>query len=129
MLLRQIVLVMLLSSAMLAQSPTAQSGGANQNQNTLGAGPPSGPPPRSDNGLAQMRDDLNKMESLNLNMSSEIEFLRDQNLQILLRTNSQMWTILIRDLRLQVEREEQENPGRSSPPASAPPSAKPSPRP
>ncbi len=57
--------------------------------------------------LAQMREDLNKLESLNLNMSSEIEFLRDQNLQILLRTNSQMWTVLIRDLRRQVEREEQ----------------------
>ncbi len=54
-----------------------------------------------------MRDDLNKLESLNLNMSSEIEFLRDQNLQILLRTNVQMWTIVIRDLREQVAREEQ----------------------
>ena len=42
-----------------------------------------------------------------MNMSSEIEFLRDQNLQILLRTNSQMWTILIRDLRLRIERDEQ----------------------
>lgn len=53
-----------------------------------------------------MRDDLTKLESLNLNMSSEIEFLRDQNLQILLRTNVQMWTIVIRDLREQVAREE-----------------------
>ncbi len=57
--------------------------------------------------LAQMRDDLNRLESLNLNMSSEIEFLRDQNLQILLRTNSQMWTVLIHDLRRQIDREEQ----------------------
>ena len=54
-----------------------------------------------------MGDDLNKLESLNLNMSSEIEFLHDQNLQILLRTNVQMWTILIRDLRQQVARQEQ----------------------
>ncbi len=46
------------------------------------------------------------MESLLGNMSSEIEFLHDQNLQILLRTNAQMWTILIRDLRRQVDREE-----------------------
>jgi hypothetical protein len=57
-----------------------------------------------------MRDDLNKMESLNMNMSGEIMFLRDQNLQILLRTNSQMWTILIRDLRRQLEREELRRP-------------------
>ncbi len=62
-----------------------------------------------------MRDDLNKMESLNLNMSSEIEFLHDQNLQILLRTNSQMWTILIRDLQRQLSREEQQKA--TSPPA------------
>ena len=57
--------------------------------------------------FAQIRDDLNRMESLNLNMSSEIEFLHDQNLQILLRTNSQMWTVLIRDMRRQLERDEQ----------------------
>ena len=60
-----------------------------------------------DDELARMRDDLNKLDSLNLNMSSEIEFLHDQNLQILLRTNSQMWGVLIRDLRRQVEREAQ----------------------
>jgi hypothetical protein len=57
--------------------------------------------------MIQMRDDLNRLESLNQNMSSEIEFLHDQNLQILLRTNSQMWTLLIRDLRRQLDREEQ----------------------
>ena len=71
--------------------------------------PPSPPPTQqhSDDPLAQMRDDLNRLESLNQNMSSEIEFLRDQNLQILLRTNSQMWTVLIRDLQRQIAREEQ----------------------
>jgi hypothetical protein len=54
-----------------------------------------------------MRQDLDRMDSLLLNMSSEIEFLHDQNLQILLRTNSQMWTILLRDMRQQLAREEQ----------------------
>lgn len=63
--------------------------------------------PQAGDDLAQIRDDLNKMESLNMNMSSEIEFLHDQNLQILLRTNSQMWTVLIRDLRRQLARQEQ----------------------
>lgn len=71
-----------------------------------------------------MRDDLNKLESLNMNMTSEILFLRDQNLQILLRTNSQMWTILIRDMRQQIEREEQ----RRAAPQLETPAAKPSPR-
>jgi hypothetical protein len=65
------------------------------------------PPATPDPDLAQMRTDLDRMESLLGNMSSEIEFLRDQNLQILLRTNVQMWTILIRDLRRQVDREAQ----------------------
>jgi len=55
----------------------------------------------------QMRADLNQMESLMGNMQSEINFLRDQNLQILLNTNVRMWTILIRDLRSQLDAEEQ----------------------
>ena len=54
-----------------------------------------------------MRTDLNQMESLMNNMQSEINFLRDQNLQILLNTNVRMWTILIRDLRRQLEEEQQ----------------------
>lgn len=66
--------------------------------------------------LTQMRNDLNNLESLNLNMSSEIEFLRDQNLQILLRTNSQMWTVLIRDLRRQIDREERRRSMSPQPP-------------
>ena len=75
--------------------------------------------------LAQMRDDLNRLESLNLNMSAEIEFLRDQNLQILLRTNSQMWGVLIRDLRRQMDRREQLR-GMSPAPAEHGSAAKPS---
>jgi hypothetical protein len=67
-----------------------------------------------------MRDDLNKLESLNMNMTSEILFLRDQNLQILLRTNSQMWTILIRDMRQQIEREEQRRAAPAERPAAKP---------
>jgi len=115
--MKQIFLVLLFSSALLAQGP-GQSGGAKQ-------GPQAAPQasqqpgrqasPQGTDDLAQMRDDLSRMESLNLNMSSEIEFLRDQNLQILLRTNSQLWTLLIRDLRRQIDREEQR---RAAPPAS-----------
>lgn len=67
-------------------------------------------PTQPSDDLAQIRDDLNRMESLNMNMSSEIEFLHDQNLQILLRTNSQMWTVLLRDMRRQLERDEQRRP-------------------
>ena len=64
------------------------------------------PAPSSDR-VEQMRTDINQMESLMNNMSSEINFLRDQNLQILLNTNVRMWTILLRDLRRQLDDEEQ----------------------
>ena len=63
-----------------------------------------------------MRADLNQMESLMNNMQSEINFLRDQNLQILLNTNVRMWTILIRDLRAQLDDEERKPPSDMHPP-------------
>ena len=108
--MRQMLLLTLLS-LILAQSSFGQRGASTSDQNSVPSGgaqsssSPSSAPANDD--LARMRDDLNKLESLNLNMSSEIEFLHDQNLQILLRTNVQMWTILIRDLRQQVARQEQ----------------------
>ena len=102
--LRQLACVLFLCAALPAQNspqtlsaPNPQTAAAPVQQASTQPG----------DELAQMRDDLNRLESLNLNMSSEIEFLRDQNLQILLRTNVQMWMVLIRDLRRQVEREEQ----------------------
>jgi hypothetical protein len=77
------------------------------------------PAPSSDR-IEQMRTDLNQMESLMNNMSSQINFLRDQNLQILLNTNVRMWTILIRDLRQQLDEQEQRR-------ITEPPSGKPRP--
>jgi hypothetical protein len=67
---------------------------------------PAAPAPQPGDELQQMRADLSRLESLNTVMSTEIEFLHDQNLQILLRTNSQMWTVVMRDLRRLIEREE-----------------------
>src|SRR5208282_2899835 len=84
------------STAQSTQSPPTSS-------QTVGT-----PPAVPGGDLAQMRTDLDRMESLLGNMSSEIEFLRDQNLQILLRSNAQMWTTLIRDLRRQVDREQRD---------------------
>jgi len=75
--------------------------------------PPSTAPVPTDR-IAQMRADLNQMVSLMGNMQSETNFLRDQNLQILLTTNVRMWTILIRDLRRQLD--EEERPGTNPPP-------------
>jgi hypothetical protein len=106
--IRALVFFFFFSSLLLAQDSSAAGAmprtetGQPQAQSAM----PSSPP-QAGNDLSQIRDDLNKMESLNMNMSSEIEFLHDQNLQILLRTNSQMWTILIRDLRRQLALQEQ----------------------
>jgi hypothetical protein len=72
--------------------------------------PPQPPSPQSSDRVEQMRADLNQMESLMNNMQSEINFLRDQNLQILLNTNVRMWTILIRDLRRQLDEEQRRSP-------------------
>jgi hypothetical protein len=100
MIVRKIALVTWLGSALMAQNVSVNPPGQAVPQTQQAPG-------QTGDALAQMRDDLNKLESLNLNMSSEIEFLRDQNLQILLRTNSQMWNVLIRDLRRQIDSEEQ----------------------
>jgi len=105
--IRGVVFMFLFSSILLAQDTTERGGTARTDAVQQPQTPVQASPPRPGDALSQMRDDLNKMDSLNLNMSSEIEFLRDQNLQILLRTNSQMWTVLIHDLRREVELEEQ----------------------
>lgn len=99
---RRFSVVMIFGALLLAQE-SRQTGSAS----TLQSSDQQAVTSQSNDELSQVRDDLNKMESLNMNMSSEIEFLHDQNLQILLRTNSQMWTILIRDMRRQLQQEEQ----------------------
>jgi hypothetical protein len=86
---------LLITQAVVAQQPPSQ---------TL-------PPTAQSSGRSeQMRADLTQMESLMNNMQSQINFLRDQNLQILLNTNVQMWTILIRDLRRQLDDEQRPSP-------------------
>ena len=98
---RRLPLVIICSALLVAQT-SPQTGSVPPAQSS--AQPPG--TTQSNDELSQIRDDLNRMESLNMNMSSEIEFLHDQNLQILLRTNSQMWTTLIRDMRRQLQQEE-----------------------
>ena len=122
--MRQIFFLLLFSSTLCAQSaggqpiPLAQNG---QSQADTAAQSEMRPSPgEAGDDLAQMRTDLNHMESLLNNMSSEITFLRDQNLQILLNSNARMWTILIRDLRLQIDREEQRRTGKRAPSAAEP---------
>jgi hypothetical protein len=119
--MRRVLSLVLLSSTLWAQNTAGQSGSSAQNRHnqavTQGQSVAQPTPGEAADDLAQMRTDLNHMESLLNNMSSEITFLRDQNLQILLNTNARMWTILIRDLRQQIDREEQRRTGKKSPPA------------
>ena len=91
-------------------------------RSALAQQPPSPAPAPADR-ITEMGTDLNQMESLMGNMQSEINFLRDHNLQILLTTNVRMWTILIRDLRRQLDDQERHttNP---APPPPKPPSPK-----
>jgi TolA-binding protein len=103
-----LALLLMIPSELRAQAagqPRAMAQGG-QSQTAASPQPAAQQPATRNDDLTQMRTDLDRMESLLGNMSSEIEFLRDQNLQILLRTNAQMWTMLIRDLRRQVDREE-----------------------
>lgn len=91
----RIALALLLTQSVFAQQPAQTPA----------------PSAQSTDRAEQMRADLNQMESLMNNMQSEINFLRDQNLQILLNTNVRMWTILIRDLRRQLDEEQRRTPG------------------
>ena len=108
------ITVVLAACDLRAQSASATPEAAVQSAQPQAGASSQSPAPAGDE-LAQMRTDLDRMESLLSNMSGEIEFLRDQNLQILLRTNSQMWTILIRDLRRQIDREEQPDRRQTAP--------------
>jgi hypothetical protein len=109
--MRQMIFLLLLSSTVWAQSGGGQTKPPAQTQpgQAEAAGQSTTRPSAVEAGddLAQMRLDLDHMESLLNNMSGEITFLRDQNLQILLNSNARMWRILIRDLRTQINREEQ----------------------
>lgn len=106
------VILLVCSSLLICQSPLH----AQQNGSALGGVSTSATPNSPTDRRQQMRADLNQMESLMNNMQSEINFLRDQNLQILLNTNVRMWTILIRDLRAQLDDEERKPPSDMHPP-------------
>ena len=54
----------------------------------------------------QMQLDLDQMESLLNNMSAQVNFIRDTNMSILLQTNVRLWSVLIRDLRMQMQEQQ-----------------------
>jgi hypothetical protein len=54
----------------------------------------------------QMQLDLDQMESMVNNMAAQVSFIRDTNMSILLNTNVRLWTVLIHDLRMQVQEQQ-----------------------
>ena len=96
-----IIGAMLLSCAAWAQSTLpAQSGAlpAQQATTTAPAADATTPDP-----AAQMQRDLDQLESLLNNMATQTSFIHDTNMSILLNTNVRLWSILLRDLRMQVD--------------------------
>jgi hypothetical protein len=61
--------------------------------------------PRPD-AAQQMKMDLDQMDSLLNNMATQTSFIRDTNISILLNTNVRLWSLLLRDLRLQMEEQQ-----------------------
>lgn len=54
----------------------------------------------------QMQMDLDQMESMVNNMAAQVGFIHDTNMSILLNTNVRLWSVLIRDLRLQLQQQQ-----------------------
>lgn len=97
------IAIMLLVACAIA---CAQS--ANQNQqppSAPNAGGPQASSPRPDP-AHQMELDLDQMDSLVNNMAAQVSFIRDTNMSILLNTNVRLWTVLIRDLRMQLQEQQ-----------------------
>jgi hypothetical protein len=107
------VLLMVVSLAAGAQTPdsTAQQPATQPAPSASGARPATTPDPAQ-----QMQLDLDQMESLVNNMAAQVSFIRDTNMSILLNTNVRLWTVLIRDLRMQLEQQRGARQEKSSSP-------------
>jgi hypothetical protein len=92
------------------QAPQPQSGARAQ------SGTPAAVPSAPLDSSRQIQIDLDQMEGLLNNMAAQVNFIRDTNMSILLNTNVRLWSVLIRDMRLQVQQQQ-----RGMRPASAAP--------
>jgi hypothetical protein len=95
------------------QAAPQSLGAVGQSTPQLPAGGMNQPPPPLDT-AHQIQLDLDQMESLVNNMAAQVSFIRDTNMSILLNTNVRLWTVLIRDLRMQLQ-EQGKRPATSSP--------------
>lgn len=102
-----ILLALVMASAASAQTADRNPQESSPQQNpTAGTSSASAAPDPAH----QMQLDLNQMESLLNNMAAQVSFIRDTNMSILLNTNVQLWSVLIRDLRLQLQEQQRVRP-------------------
>ncbi|MFZ0705844.1 MAG: hypothetical protein WAM71_09610 [Candidatus Korobacteraceae bacterium] len=98
------ILIVLSVSGAMAWAQTAE-------QNPQASPAPNAPAPGAAAAVRpdpakQMQLDLDQMESLVNNMAAQVSFIRDTNMSILLNTNVRLWTVLIRDLRMQMQEQQ-----------------------
>lgn len=74
-------------------------------QQTPAGGTTASPSPPPDP-ARQMQIDLDQMESMVNNMAAQVSFIHDTNMSILLNTNVRLWSVLIHDLRLQLQQQQ-----------------------
>jgi hypothetical protein len=101
---RQAVLILALAGAALAQNGTPPAPPQKQEA----------PATERPDATQQMQLDLDQMDSLVNNMATQVSFIQNTNMSILLNSNVRLWTILLRDLRLQLEQQKRAA-GRQSP--------------
>ena len=98
--LTKIAIMVLMAGAMACAQSAEQSPPPSSTPKAAGPELPQ-PAPRLDP-KRQMELDLDQMDSLVNNMAAQVSFIRDTNMSILLNTNVRLWSVLIRDLRMQL---------------------------
>ena len=97
------LLAMFMAGSAIAQNITPQpQSGAPAQPGTPAPAPSTAPLDTT----RQMQLDLDQMEGLLNNMAAQVNFIRDTNMSILLNTNVRLWSVLIRDLRLQLQEQQ-----------------------
>ena len=100
------VLVVMVMVCAMAYGQSADPNGQQPASTQSSVGETNAAPVQRPDPEQQMRLDLDQMESLVNNMAAQVSFIRDTNMSILLSTNVRLWTVLIRDLRIQLQEQQ-----------------------
>lgn len=110
-----VVLTLLMTAAAGGQTlnPKPQQSATQENSTEQAANPPA-----PADAAHQMQLDLDQMDSLVNNMAAQVGFIRDTNMSILLNTNVRLWSVLLRDMRLQMQEQQRHAAEKTSSPPS-----------